>query len=142
MQKILKQRLGGNKEEAEKNAVYTWQKDEMAYYFCNIYNVVFKVQFTGEHWFILSRFGDGEKIYQYKYLDGSDLVTTEYKTKQDNGLSHRSEDSFFTTKEEALEQGIRIIERRLLDSTKDHDKQLKSLMDYAGELVLKPCVLS
>jgi len=34
MQKIIEQDLGGNEEKAKSIVKYTWEKDEIAYYFC------------------------------------------------------------------------------------------------------------
>lgn len=130
MQKIHPQNLSFNKEEAENEVIYTWEKDEIAYYFCSIYNVVFKIQFTGERWFLHYRWGNDEKIYQYKYLECSDGRNVSRQGADASGISHSNEGTFFTTQEEAIEQGIRIIERRLSDAIKEHDTQLKSLVSY------------
>ena len=87
MQKIIKQDLGGGEEEANKTAEYTWQKDETAWYFCSIYNDVFKVKFTGKHWLIGNKWGR-YKVYQFEYVESS-------KKDYVDNLKYRPEDERF-----------------------------------------------
>ena len=139
MRKIFKQDLGGDEIKAKDIVKYTWEKDEIAYYYCSTFREVFKVEFTGQKWFLLSRWGDGRKIYQYKYLECSD-ATRSLSSQGDKGISHGEEDEFYTTKEEAIERGIRSIEYHLKDAIEKHDKDLKGLLTYANGVILKPCI--
>ena len=139
MQKIIEQELGGDKEKAKDIVKYTWAKDEIAFYFCPTFNDVFKIQFTGERWFLLSRWSKGDKIYQYKYLESSGRDITYAGEK---GISHGNENVFYTTKEEAIERGIRYTEYQLNEAIDKHKSDLARLMTYAGDLKLKPCILS
>jgi len=132
MQKIIEQDLGGNEEKAKSIVKYTWEKDEIAYYFCTAHRDVFKVQFTGERWFILGRWGNGEKIYQYKYLESSGKHYLETKA-DNNGISHGSEDIFYTTKEEAILIGIEFIETQKYSALETFEKDMQKILKYKNE---------
>ncbi len=136
MQKIILQNLSGDKEIAKTQVIYTWQKDDIAYYFCTTFRDVFKVQFTGERWFIPYRWGNDSKIYQYKYLDSSSPSNLSHRG--ENGVSHGSEDEFYTTKEEAIERGIRYINNVFNAAIKEYSEDSKKIMNYALRLEEKP----
>jgi hypothetical protein len=136
MQKIIKQNFEGlSLEEAEQQAEYTWQKDEIAFYFCYIYCDVFKVRFTGKHWLIQSgRFSNPEKIYQYEYLDGSDLSSRHLQTSNpEEKVSHSKEEIFFTTKEDAISKGLEYIKFIKKDALKKFRKDLAKLTTYSDQ---------
>ncbi len=130
MQKIIEQNLGGNEEVAKTIVKYTWEKDEIAWYFCNSFRDVFKVQFTGERWFLLSRWGDDRKIYQYRFLESSGEHELKLKGLDNNGISHGEEESFYTTKEEALSRGYRFINRIKDNAIKDFENDMERLNTY------------
>lgn len=134
MQKIFEQRLGGNKEQAEKEVKYTWEKDEIAYYFCTSHRDVFKVQFTGVRWFLLSRWGNGNKIYQYKYLESSGNHNLQTKGIDRDGISHGDEEEFYTTKEEAIERAFRYIKRVNEDAMETFSKDMSRITKYEDGL--------
>ncbi len=133
MQKIFEQQLGGNKEQAEKIVKYTWEKDEIAFYFCSTYRDVFKVQFTGVRWFMLSRWGNGDKIYQYKYLESSGDHNLQTKGIERDGISQGHEDEFYTTKEEAIERAFRYIKRVNDDAMETFKKDMNRITLYENE---------
>lgn len=139
MRKIVEQNLPSDPESAEEQAIYTWQKDEIAFYFCSIFKDVFEVQFTGERWLIQSRWGNDSKIYQYRYINSSSPSDLHYRGEK--GISHGNEEIFYTTKEEAIEEGLRYIESELNEAVKEHDKNLAKIMGYAEGLKLKPIII-
>ncbi len=125
MQKIINQNLGGSEEQAKEKAEYTWVKGETAWLFESITRDVCKVEFTGEHWLIGNKWGR-EKIYQFLHLENSSDSEFAFK-----GISHDSEDSFFTTKKEALDRGYNYIGRVREDALKQFNQDSKRLMEYA-----------
>ncbi|MEI8253242.1 MAG: hypothetical protein WCG25_05930 [bacterium] len=136
MQKIIKQNFEGlSLEDAGKQAEYTWQKDEIAFYFCYIYCDVFKVRFTGKHWLIQNgRFSNPEKIYQYEYLDGSDPSNYHLQTPNpEEKISHGKEDVFFTTKEECISKGLGYIKYIKKDALKKFKTDLAKLTTYSDQ---------
>lgn len=134
MQKIIDQKLGGSEETAKLQAQYTWEKDEVAWYFCKTYRDVFKVQFTGKHWIVGNKWRY-DKIYQYKYLESSNehhnLVT---KGLYNDGISHGSEDEFYTSKQEALTIGFRYIERVKKRAIEEFEKDSARLKGYEQKM--------
>lgn len=123
MQKIIEQNLN----DPEVKALYTWEKDETAWLFNTVYRYVFKVKFTGGRWLSVRR----EKIYQFYYLDSS--VNHELKVKEldyHNGVSHDNEEAFYTTREEAINLGIRYIEREKELALLKYEKDLKRINEY------------
>jgi hypothetical protein len=130
MQKVFTQTLQGDKESAETKAIYTWQKDEIAWFFDSNYRDVFKVQFTGNHWLSGNKWGY-EKVYEYKYLESSGIH--EYKinaSDEDRGISHEIENLFFTSKEDAVAYGIYYLKRVKNDAISTFRKDLKRITDY------------
>lgn len=118
MQKILEQDLSGSENEALLKVEYTWQKDEIAYFFDTNYCDVFKVRFTGDNWLSGNKWSR-KKIYKFKYLESSG--DHEFKTRGsdvNHRYSHTEEDKFYTNKKEALERGFKYIEAIKNDALK------------------------
>ena len=132
MQRILDQELDGSQEQAETIAIYTWEKDEIAWYFCNIYKDVFKVQFTGKHWLSGNKWRFN-KIYQYRYLESSSSKDLSRKGLDEDGISHGQEDIFFTTKEEAIEKGLKWVNRHFDNAKDEFTKDINKLNLYSEE---------
>ncbi len=134
MQKIIEQELGGNEEKAKDIVQYTWEKDEEAFYYCNNYRDVFKVKFTGKRWFLLSRWGSGSKIYQYKYLECSSEDRDLLRMGLDyDGISHGNEDEFYTTREEVLEIGFNRIKNTMEHAINEFNKDNFKLIQYKNK---------
>jgi hypothetical protein len=129
MQKIFKQDLSGGLETAKVNAIYTWEKDEIAWYFCTIHNDVFKVQFTGEHWLSGNKWRYN-KIYQYKYLESSGEHNLAAKGLDYDGISHGDEHEFYTTKEEAIELGLRYVNNVFNDAVEKYKTNILKLSKF------------
>lgn len=129
MQKILDQKLSGSEEDAKAKAIYTWEKNEIAWIFNTTYLDVFKVKFTGEHWLCGNKWG-WYKIYQYRYLECSGEHFLNSMGLNDDGISHDEEDKFYSTKEEALNRGYRCIVRIRNEAVKDFEKVMKRLGEY------------
>ena len=129
MQKIIEQDLSGHLETANTNAIYTWEKDEIAWYFCRTYNDVFKVQFTGKHWLSGNKWRYN-KIYQYKYLESSGEHNLATKGIDRDGISHGDENEFYTIKEEAIEIGLKYINRVFNDAIETHKKDTLKLSKF------------
>ena len=130
-QKIIKQELNGSDLGALAIAKFTWKKDEIAWYFCNSFRDVFRVQFTGEHWLSGNKWSR-EKIYQYKYLDTSGREL-EYTGDNGNRISHSNEENFYTTKEAAVERAlsyINAVKKRALKSCREDKIRIEK---YANE---------
>lgn len=130
MQKIIKQKLDGSESQANEEAQYTWEKDEIAYYFCRTFSDVFKIQFTGEHWLSGNRWGRN-KIYKFRYLEGSSDEDFSRKGLYSDGVSWGSEDDFFTTKEEAILVGIKYISKVFSRAKDEFEKAYEKLSTYA-----------
>ncbi len=133
MRKIIKQELGGDEETAKQLAEYTWQKDEEAWFYCNIYRNVYKVKFTGEHWLIGNKWGR-TKIYQYRYLQSSGLQDLSRCGLNYNGISHGDEEDFYTTFEEAIEFGYRCIKRTIDDAIEKFREDSVRLSIYENNM--------
>ena len=129
MQKIIKQDLCGSEETAKSLAQYTWQKNEIAWYFDTTYRDIFKVEFTGEHWIVGNKWGRS-KIYQYKYLESSGEHELNRKGLDYNGISHGNEEFFYTTKQEALTRGFRFIEAVKNEAILTFEKDMNRLNVY------------
>jgi len=129
MQKIIVQDLCGDEETAKKEAKYTWQKGEIAWYFCTNYRDVFKVEFTGERWISGNKWRY-EKIYQYKYLECSGDHDLNSKGLEDDGISHGEEGLFYSTKEEALARGFMCIKTIKNYALETFEKDLNRLKEY------------
>ena len=140
MQKIITQIISGDPEIAKTQVIYTWEKDEIGYYFCTNYKDVFEVQFTGERWFLPYKWSDAVKIYQYRFIGSSSPNNLQYRG--ENGISHGEEEKFYTTKEEAIEYGLRWLAKSLKMATEEHDSYLAKIMRYAGNLKLRPTIIS
>ncbi len=136
MKKIIKQQLDGDEETAKEVAQYTWQKDEIAWYFCRNYHDVFKVRFTGEHWLIGNKWGR-EKIYQFEHLESSnpDKYTFSPGSLKEK-ISHGEEWMFCTEKEEALDEGIRILSDRKNEAIKTLKEEIKRLIKKKQESII------
>lgn len=138
MQKILNQDLGSNPEEAQKLVKYTWEKDEIAYFFCPNYRAVFKVKFTGYRWFFLERWSEySRKIYQFKYLECSKQKQNKIIHRMgvdNNGIAHREENVFYSTKEEAINVGMNYVEKTAMDAIKLFEKDMQTLKDYENKI--------
>ena len=132
MQKILRQNLGNDVELAKKIVKYTWEKDEIAYFFCQNYRAVFKVKFTGKKWFLLDKWKEySEKIYQFQYLESSKKKhKVETFGSDSNGIVHRNEEIFYSTKEEALSVAIKYVEKIAMDAIRIYEKDMLSLNEY------------
>lgn len=129
MKKVLEQDLGGNQDIAKRHVKYTWQKDEIAYYFCRTYKNVFKVKFTGENWFLLHRYiSTTTKIYQFKYLECSNGEDVSEK-----GISHSEEDVFYTTKKEAIDEGNEYLVAKAKEAIESFEKYTNFLRKYEEE---------
>lgn len=92
MRKIIEQRLDGSEENANKEAQYTWNKDEIAYIIHNhgwIFEIT-KVKLTGKRWLIGNKWGRS-KIYQYECIE--DILGTHSKNFP---ISHCEEYNFYT----------------------------------------------
>jgi len=134
MKKVFEQDLGGNQEIAKRHVKYTWQKDEIAYYFCKTYKNVFKVQFTGENWFLLHRYiGSVTKIYQFKYLECSNGEDVSAKGYDSSGISHSEEDVFYTTKQEAIAEGDEYLIAKAKEAIESFEKYTNFLRKYEKE---------
>lgn len=140
MQKIVPQNLSSDQEIAKTQVIYTWEKDEIGFYFCFLHRDVYEVQFTGERWILPNKWGNDTKVYQYKYLNSSCPAGLIYKP--NGSIDHGSEDEFFTTKEEAIECGLHFIEKQFDESINQHAIYLEKLMAYAGSLKLKITIIS
>lgn len=130
MQKINKQNLGGGLEDAKLLAEYTWKKDEVAWYFCTAHNDVFQVRFTGNNWLSGNKWGR-DKIYQYTYLASSGSHDLKRKGLNNDGISHGDENEFFTTKQEAIESGLRFINNNLNSALDEYRQYSTKLMNYS-----------
>ena len=128
-QKIIEQRLDGDLETAKEKAQYSWQKDDIAWYFCYIFKDVFKVRFTGEHWLSGNKWGYN-KIYQFEYLDssGRDL---RYVGENGDRISHREESNFFTTREAAIKRALRFVEIEKEEALKKYEEDKLRIEKYA-----------
>lgn len=126
MQKIIKQDLGGSEKQADKEARYTWQKNEIAWYFCTNYHDLFEVKFTGNHWLSGNKWRR-DKIYQYKYLSSTGDHDLNRMGLNNDGISHHDEDDFFTNRSEALVQGNRYLKRVFKDATKKYNDDMLRL---------------
>jgi hypothetical protein len=129
MQKILDQQLDGSEETANAKAIYTWEKDEIAWRYCWIYHDVFKVQFTGEHWLSGNKWRYN-KIYQYKNLDSSGSHEMKLDPVYKENISHDNEEAFFTTRDEALIKGFNHISKTFNDALADFQKNFARLTEY------------
>lgn len=129
MQKIITQDLGGSEETAKEKAQYTWQKDEIAWYFNLSYKDVFKVKFTGERW-IIGNAWSRRKIYQYQYLATSGDHDLKRMGLDNNGISHGEEEEFFTTKDEAVAKGFKYLQREKDYFMREYEKNMLKLMSY------------
>jgi hypothetical protein len=139
MRKVVTQNLSGDPEIAKTQVIYTWEKDEIAYYFCPNFKDVFEVQFTGKRWILPSKWGNDSKIYQYRYIGSSSPNNLQYRG--ENGISHDNEEVFYTTKEEAIEHGLWYLAKELKLATQEHDRDLAKIMEYAGNLKLRPTII-
>ncbi len=126
MQKIIKQELSGSLANAEQTAQYTWEKDEIAWYFCSTYNDVFKVKFTGAHWISGNKWSY-EKIYEYEFLDKS----SNERREKEGEVSHHEEDIFYSTKQEAIDRGIAIIKNAKAHYLKRFEDNMKRLIKFS-----------
>jgi hypothetical protein len=125
MQRILKQAdvLRGDKETAEKNAKYTWDKDEIAWRYCSTTHSINRAVFTGKRWLVGGEWGYS-KIYQFKVLSSS------------SGLEHResvwhdAEDAFFETLESACEHAMKHINRLLEFQTSGFMNDMDGIKSY------------
>ncbi len=135
MQKIIEQRLDGSEEQANLDAQYTWEKDEIAWYFSPIYRDIFKVKFTGKRWLVGNRWGR-DKIYQYEYLESSGNHNLKKQGLNFDGISHGYETSFYTTKEEAFSKGLMCITRDKEDALETFEKDFKKLIQYYSDIIL------
>jgi hypothetical protein len=106
MQKIISQDLSGSEEQAQAIVEYSWQEGEIAW--LHAFPDVYRVQFTGKRWLVGNQWSR-RKIYQFKYLEGSDGRDVETMGLDRNGISHDQEDFFYTTKQEAIERCIRYL---------------------------------
>lgn len=115
--RILKQDddLRGDEEMAKQKAVYTWNKDEIAWRYCNTVHSVERVLFTGERWLIGNKWRY-EKIYQFKIMSSSSRHHNEGE------MTHDGEDAFFETFESACEYAI---------------NHLNLLLDYNAKCLLE-----
>lgn len=128
MQKIIEQKLTGSKESADLIAEYTWGENEIAWYFCMSYHDVFKVQFTSEHWLAGNKWG-WDKIYQYKYLEDSGGDHELLYTVED-GINHGNEVIFYTTKKEAINRGVFVLNHIKNTAIKKYNEDMKRLTLY------------
>lgn len=131
-QKIIEQRLSGSEETAELEAKYTWKKDEIAWYYCNTFKDVFKVQFTGKNWLIGNKWGRS-KIYQYKHLDdhsGDHDIAREGL--DHDGISHSNENNFYTTKEAVVHEALRHIEAIKDYALKEYEEDKEKIKKFAN----------
>lgn len=127
MQKIINQDLGGSETEANKIAQYTWTEGEIAW--LADYEKIYRVIFTGQKWIIGNKWGR-KKIYQFKYLEGSCGRDVSTLGLDDNGISHREEESFYTTKQEALDRCYRYIVRVKDAALDEHYKRYCELKKF------------
>jgi hypothetical protein len=127
MQKIISQDLSGSETEANKIAEYTWEEGEIAWLFD--YDKVYRVIFTGKRWIIGNKWGRN-KIYQFKYLEGSCGRDVKYLGLDNDGISHSNEDMFYTTKQEALTRCYRYIDRVKQNAIEEHYKTYHELKKY------------
>ena len=131
MQKIFEQKLGGSEDDAEKEAKYTWQKDEEAWYFDTILRNVNKVKFTGEHWLIGNKWGR-TKMYKYEYLESSDPEKLK-NLNDENKKSYDVEEVFYTTKEEVFELAFKYIKNEKDNAEKIYDRDFAALYAYKND---------
>lgn len=136
MRKIIDQQLDGSIESAKEKVIYTWQKDEIAWYFDTTWCDVFKVKFTGECWLSGNKW-NYNKIYQFEYLDCSGNHDLKKKGLNDNGISHGEERLFYTLPEEALEKGYEYIETNLKEAQAKYNKDNDRLEAYHFSINLK-----
>ena len=127
MQKIIKQNLTGDKESANAEAEYTWSKDEIAFYFCTIYNDVFKVKFTGGHWLAGNKWG-WNKIYEFEYLECSNPKNNRFEF--GTPISLGKEHIFYDSKAQAVAMGLRHLKRLKEEAEKDFATNTAKLLAY------------
>ncbi len=126
MQKIFKQHLGGPKEIAQKEAKFTWEKEEEAWYFCIILRNVFQVRFTGEHW-LSGNTWRRQKIYQYEYIASSH---TDFQSQFLKKICFGPEQYFYTSKNEAIMRGLRHIGKTKEKAPEAYKKDKARLLAY------------
>ena len=110
MQRIVEQDLPGNLEEATKQAVWTWNKDEIAWRYCSATHSISKVRFTGERWVIVNIMSS-MKIYQFETLSSTRDCGTDK-------ITHDSEEAFFETLEETRDHALKNIDKLIAYNTK------------------------
>jgi len=135
MQKILLQDLSGTEEEAKKNAIYTWEKNQVAWLFDPIYTRVLKIKFTGERW-LYGNEHQRNKIYQYKILESLSDPGSVYATSDINCITHGPENMFYTTPLDACQLGFAYIGNKREEALKEYARGLKSL-SYFSDLIKK-----
>lgn len=124
MQKTINQRLGGTENIANREAKYTWKKDEEAWYFCSISRSVFKIKFTGKHWLAGNKW-KRQKIYEFEYLESSNPSKN-----MENTISHQQEHVFYTSKTEAIAKALRYIKHIKTIAIKKIDAEREILYAY------------
>ncbi len=137
MQKIIEQDLGGGEEYANNNAQYTWEKDEIAWYFCTSFKLIYKIKFTGKHWLSGNKWSRN-KIYEYVKLECSadkDSNLYSHKMSGEDLFSWSEENNFYTEREEVIQRALNNIERIKDNALKEYQEKLDHINHYRNTIV-------
>jgi hypothetical protein len=121
MSRTLEQELTGSIEDANKKAVYVWEKGEVAWV-KTTNRIPIKVKFDGERWLSGNKWRY-EKIYQYEVLEGNDYDLV-------GAVSWARENLFVETREEAISHFRAWETRKLSGAATEYAKNMAAIYEY------------